>query len=140
MSETKKDTDRVSINFSNKQMFNRREITKDGEKIGLVSVSLPSTSQFSGYYIDVTEKFVHKSSFNDKMSFTSYKKGSTVPIYKYDKETGEKERVEISVDALKDEFNSWKNRENRDKNNKENETDYEASNDENDNMDDIDVG
>ena len=138
MSETKKNANRVSINFSDKQMFNRREITKDGEKIGLVSVSLPSTAEHSGYYFDTQEKFVHKSGYSDKMSFTSFKKGATVPIYKYDKETGEKEKVEISAEALRDEFNSWKQREEADKHVVNSNDDVEMLNDEED-LDDIGV-
>ena len=40
-----KQQDRVSIEFSNKQIFNRRTITnKDGNQVDLVSISLPSSS------------------------------------------------------------------------------------------------
>lgn len=114
---------RVIIQFANKQLFNRRKIVSNGKQICLISISLPNTAEHKGFYIDVNEQYVYKSNYSSKMSFTSFKKDSIIPIYKYYKESGKKEKIELPIDTIKAEFDSWKD------NNRK------ASNDDLDNID-----
>ena len=56
--------DRVSIEFSNKQLFNRREVTKqDGTKVNLVSIALPTTSQYRGFSYTANADYVYPVSY-----------------------------------------------------------------------------
>lgn len=103
-----KQQDRVSIEFSNKQIFNRRTITnKDGNQVDLVSISLPSASQYKGYSITANANYVYQSKFNPNMSYMYLLAGKDITIKKYDKETGVSEEKKLSVDELRKEFRSW---------------------------------
>ena len=103
-----KQQDRVSIEFSNKQIFNRRTITnKDGNQVDLVSISLPSASNYKGYSITANANYVYQSKFNPNMSYMYLLAGKDITIKKYDKETGASEEKKLSVDELRKEFRSW---------------------------------
>lgn len=105
---SEKQQDRVSIEFSNKQIFNRRTITnKDGNVVDLVSISLPSASQYKGYSITANANYVYQSKFNPNMSYMYLLAGKDMTIKKYDKETGVSEEKKLSVDELRKEFRSW---------------------------------
>lgn len=107
--ENKKKRDLTFIDFSNHQIFNERTIKdKEGNDVTLVSVSLPSSAEHKGYYIDVQKRFVYSSKYNNKMSCVSYVQGQDVPIKHYDKETNTQDKIVIKAEDLKKEFNSWK--------------------------------
>ena len=111
-----KQQDRVSIEFSNKQIFNRRTITnKDGNQVDLVSISLPSASNYKGYSITANANFVYQSKFNKNMSYMYLLAGKDITIKKYDKETGVSEEKKLSVDELRKEFRSWQKEKNKNK-------------------------
>ena len=100
--------DRVSIEFSNKQLFNRREVTKqDGTKVNLVSIALPTTSQYRGFSYTANADYVYQSKYNKNMSYTYLLANKDVTIRKYDKETETSEEKVLTVDELKKEFRSW---------------------------------
>ena len=101
--------DRVSIEFSNKQLFNRREVTKqDGTKVNLVSIALPTTSQYRGFSYTANADYVYQSKYNKNMSYTYLLANKDITIRKYDKETETSEEKVLTVDELKKEFRSWK--------------------------------
>lgn len=100
--------DRVSIEFSNKQLFNRREVTKqDGTKVNLVSIALPITSQYRGFSYTANADYVYQSKYNKNMSYTYLLANKDITIRKYDKETETSEEKVLTVDELKKEFRSW---------------------------------
>lgn len=100
--------DRVSIEFSNKQLFNRREVTKqDGTKVNLVSIALPTTSQYRGFSYTANADYVYQSKYNKNMSYTYLLANKDITIRKYDKETETSEEKVLTVDELKKEFRSW---------------------------------
>lgn len=100
--------DRVSIEFSNKQLFNRREVTKqDGTKVNLVSIALPTTSQYRGFSYTANADYVYQSKYNKNMSYTYLLANKEITIRKYDKETETSEEKVLTVDELKKEFRSW---------------------------------
>ena len=100
--------DRVSIEFSNKQLFNRREVTKqDGTKVNLVSIALPTTSQDRGFSYTANADYVYQSKYNKNMSYTYLLANKDITIRKYDKETETSEEKVLTVDELKKEFRSW---------------------------------
>lgn len=100
--------DRVSIDFSNKQLFNRREVTKqDGTKVNLVSIALPTTSQYRGFSYTANADYVYQSKYNKNMSYTYLLANKDITIRKYDKETETSEEKVLTVDELKKEFRSW---------------------------------
>ena len=100
--------DRVSIEFSNKQLFNRREVTKqDGNKVNLVSIALPTTSQYRGFSYTANADYVYQSKYNKNMSYTYLLANKDITIRKYDKETETSEEKVLTVDELKKEFRSW---------------------------------
>lgn len=100
--------DRVSIEFSNKQLFNRREVTKqDGTKVNLVSIALPTTSQYRGFSYTANADYVYQSKYNKNMSYTYLLANKDITIRKYDKETKTSEEKVLTVDELKKEFRSW---------------------------------
>lgn len=100
--------DRVSIEFSNKQLFNRREVTKqDGTKVNLVSIALPTTSQYRGFSYTANADYVYQSKYNKNMSYTYLLANKNITIRKYDKETETSEEKVLTVDELKKEFRSW---------------------------------
>ena len=100
--------DRVSIEFSNKQLFNRREVTKqDGTKVNLVSIALPTTSQYRGFSYTANADYVYQSKYNKNMSDTYLLANKDITIRKYDKETETSEEKVLTVDELKKEFRSW---------------------------------
>ena len=100
--------DRVSIEFSNKQLFNRREVTKqDGTKVNLVSIALPTTSQYRGFSYTANADYVYQSKYNKNMSYTYLLANKDITISKYDKETETSEEKVLTVDELKKEFRSW---------------------------------
>lgn len=99
---------RVSIEFSNKQLFNRREVTKqDGTKVNLVSIALPTTSQYRGFSYTANADYVYQSKYNKNMSYTYLLANKDITIRKYDKETETSEEKVLTVDELKKEFRSW---------------------------------
>lgn len=100
----------VFVDFSNQQIFNERTI-KDtkGNDVTLVSVSLPSSAEHKGYYIDVQKQYVYPSKYNNKMSCVSYVKGQDVPIKHYDKETKTQDKIVLKAEDVKKEFSSWRN-------------------------------
>ena len=103
--------DRVSIDFSNKQLFNRREVTKqDGTKVNLVSIALPTTSQYRGFLYTANADYVYQSKYNKNMSYTYLLANKDVTIRKYDKETETSEEKVLTVDELKKEFRSWQSK------------------------------
>lgn len=113
---TQEKKDKIYISFSNKQIFNRRTIESEGEKVNLVSVGLPSASKYKGYCIDVNADYVYPSKWNkNNMSCTSYLAGHNVTIRKYDKETDTNDKIKISAEELKEEFLSWQKKD-KDKN------------------------
>lgn len=100
----------VYIDFSNHQIFNERTITdKEGKDITLVSISLPSSAEHKGYYIDVQKQYVFPSSYNEKMSRVSFVKGQNISIRHYDKETDTQDRIVLKAEDVKKEFSSWRN-------------------------------
>lgn len=100
--------DRVSIEFSNKQLFNRREVTKqDGTKVNLVSIALPTTSQYRGFSYTANADYVYQSKYNKNISYTYLLANKDITIRKYDKETETSEEKVLTVDELKKEFRSW---------------------------------
>lgn len=100
--------DRVSIEFSNKQLFNRREVTKqDGTKVNLVSIELPTTSQYRGFSYTANADYVYQSKYNKNMSYTYLLANKDITIRKYDKETETSEEKVLTVNELKKEFRSW---------------------------------
>lgn len=100
--------DRVSIEFSNIQLFNRREVTKqDGTKVNLVSIALPTTSQYRGFSYTANADYVYQSKYNKNMSYTYLLANKDITIRKYDKETETSEEKVLTVDELKKEFRSW---------------------------------
>lgn len=103
--------DRVSIEFSNKQLFNRREVTKqDGTKVNLVSIALPTTSQYRGFSYTANADYVYQSKYNKNMSYTYLLANKDITIRKYDKETETSEEKVLTVDELKKEFRSWQSK------------------------------
>lgn len=103
--------DRVSIEFSNKQLFNRREVTKqDGTKVNLVSIALPTTSQYRGFSYTANADYVYHSKYNKNMSYTYLLANKNITIRKYDKETETSEEKVLTVDELKKEFRSWQSK------------------------------
>lgn len=103
--------DRVSIEFSNKQLFNIREVTKqDGTKVNLVSIALPTTSQYRGFSYTANADYVYQSKYNKNMSYTYLLANKDITIRKYDKETETSEEKVLTVDELKKEFRSWQTR------------------------------
>ena len=103
--------DRVSIEFSNKQLFNRREVTKqDGTKVNLVSIALPTTSQYRGFSYTANADYVYQSKYNKNMSYTYLLANKYITIRKYDKETETSEEKVLTVDELKKEFRSWQSK------------------------------
>lgn len=113
----------VFIDFSNQQIFNERTIKdKEGNDVTLVSVSLPSSAEHKGYYIDVQKQYVYPSRYNDKMSCVSFIKGQNVPIRHYDKETDTQEKIVLKAEDVKKEFSSWRNNK-KEKSNNENSQD-----------------
>lgn len=107
--ETKNKKELVFVDFSNQQIFNERTIKKDDKKVTLVSVSLPSSAEHNGYYIDVNKQFVYPSRYNNKMSCISYLKGQDVPIRHYDKKTDTQDKIVLKAEDVKKEFSSWRN-------------------------------
>ena len=103
--------DRVSIDFSNKQLFNRREVTKqDGTKVNLVSIALPTTSQYRGFSYTANADYVYQSKYNKNMSYTYLLANKDITIRKYDKETETSEEKVLTVNELKKEFRSWQSK------------------------------
>ena len=108
--ENKNKKELTFVDFSNQQMFNERTIKdKDGNDVTLVSVSLPSSAEHKGYYIDVQKQYVYPSRYNNKMSCVSYVKGQDVPIKHYDKETKTQDKIVLKAEDVKKEFSSWRN-------------------------------
>lgn len=108
--ENKNKKELTFIDFSNQQMFNERTIKdKDGNDVTLVSVSLPSSAEHKGYYIDVQKQYVYPSRYNKKMSCISFVKGQDVSIKHYDKETKEQDKIVLKAEDVKKEFSSWRN-------------------------------
>ena len=100
----------VFVDFSNQQIFNERTI-KDtkGNDVTLVSVSLPSSAEHKGYFIDVQKQYVYPLRYNNKMSCVSFIKGQNVPIRHYDKETDTQDKIVLKAEEVKKEFSSWRN-------------------------------
>ena len=118
--ETKNKKELVFVDFSNQQIFNERTIKdKEGNDVTLVSVSLPSSAEHKGYYIDVQKQYVYPSRYNDKMSCVSFIKGQNVPIKHYDKETETQDKIVLKAEDVKKEFSSWRNNK-KEKSNAEN--------------------
>lgn len=108
--ETQNKKELVFVDFSNQQIFNERTIKdKEGNDVTLVSVSLPSSAEHKGYYIDVQKQYVYPSRYNNKMSCVSFIKGQNVPIRHYDKETETQDKIVLKAEDVKKEFSSWKN-------------------------------
>ena len=124
-----KEKKNVAISFASVQMFNERpllnedgspRLDKNNKEIRLVSVSLPSSAEHKGFYIDLRKDFVHQSQKNEKMSYTYFRPDYEVTIHKYDKETKQREDIKISVSDLKKEMNSWRKEKNNDKTQEQN--------------------
>lgn len=111
MAKTHKNSNKVWLQFSKKQLFNKRTIAKKdskGKPITLISIGLPTTSKYAGYYISVNIDYVKDSPFNKIMASTSIYEDATITIFKYNRETGDVKKKKISATELRDEFNSWK--------------------------------
>lgn len=100
--------EKIFISFSKKQIFNRRNITKDGNQMTLVSIQFPKSSKFSGYYIDMNQSFVYQSHFSNNMACVTFFKEQKVTLRKYDKVKKEQEQKTLSAEQVQKEFNSWK--------------------------------
>lgn len=125
--ETQNKKELVFVDFSNQQIFNERTIKdKKGKDVTLVSVSLPSSAEHKGYYIDVQKQYVYPLRYNDKMSCVSFIKGQNVPIKHYDKETETQDKIILKAEDVKKEFSSWKTNK-KEKSNAENIQEQSAS-------------
>lgn len=103
-----KNQEKIFVSFSKKQIFNRRNIAKDGKQMTLVSIQFPKSSKFSGYYIDMNQSFVYQSHFSNNMSCITFFKEQKVTIRKYDKVKKEQEQITLSAEQVQKEFNSWR--------------------------------
>lgn len=129
-----KNNNKIYLQFSKKQIYNRRTIPKldkNGKPYTLVNVGLPVTSQYFGCYITVNVNKIKESPLNSKMASTDLFEDAVLSIYYYIKETeGEKRKnllekykqdgfeehktlqnvliKQISTLELKKEFDSWR--------------------------------
>lgn len=129
-----KNNNKIYLQFSKKQIYNRRTIPKldkNGKPYTLVNVGLPITSKYFGCYITVNINKIKESPLNNKMASTDLFEDAVLSIYYYIKETeGEKRKTllekykkdgfeehktlknvlikQISTSELKEEFDSWR--------------------------------
>lgn len=134
MPNNTKNNNKVYLQFSKKQIYNRRTIPKldrNGKPYTLVNIGLPITSKYFGCYITVNVNKIKDSPLSSKMASTDLFENAMLSIYYYVKETdGEKRKVilekyknegfeehknlrnvlikQISTLELKKEFDSWK--------------------------------
>lgn len=95
----------VSITFSNKQRGKTFEITRaDGTTVERCRISLPSSSQFKGYHILHNPNFIYPS--GDKTSYIYL--NPDYPVTIADKNNDNE--ITLSVEDLKAEFNSYRNK------------------------------
>lgn len=118
--------ERISIDFSNKQIFNRRTIEKNGKNVTLVNIALPTSSQYKGYSITANADYIYPSKFNSNMSFTYLLADKEITIKKFDKETKQSDEKKISVEELRNEFKSWQKQ--KQSNQKENQSEEQIDN------------
>lgn len=121
----------VYVNFSNKQIYNKREITNPETKqvTELASVNFPSSAEHSGYHFDVATKHIFAANtFNkethevsgksDKMSTVRFVKGQQITISKGHKDDNgkwvEDDKTKMSAEDVRKEFNSWRNKDKAD--------------------------
>ena len=123
--QTKKDY--VYVNFSNKQTYNKREITnpETNQVTELASVSFPSSAEHTGYHFDVATKHIFATNTFDKethevngksekMSTVRFVKGQQITISKGHKDENgkwvEDDKIKMSAEDVRKEFNSWRNK------------------------------
>lgn len=102
--------EKIFVSFSKKQIFNRRNITKDGKQMTLLSIQFPKSSKFSDYYIDMNQSFVYPSHFSNNMACITFFKEQKITIRRYDKVKKEQEQETLSAEQVQKEFNSWKSK------------------------------
>lgn len=117
----------VYVNFSNKQIYNKREVTnpETQKPVELASVSFPSSAEHKGYHFDVATKHIFPSNKfdkethevigkSDKQSTVRFVKGQEITISKGHKgDNGkwvEDDKIKMSAEDLRNEFNSWHNK------------------------------
>lgn len=139
----------VYVNFSNKQIYNKREITnpETQEVTELASVNFPSSAEHSGYHFDVATKHIfaantfdretHEvSGKSDKMSTVRFVKEQQITISKGHKDENgkwvEDDKTKMSAEDVRKEFNSWRNKDKADSKDMVNQSapDYEEIRDE----------
>ena len=120
MTESNKRKD-ISINFSKRQMDKPFDYTNDkGNTSTLCRVYFPNSSQYKGFHIMCNTAYIHEAS--EKSCYTYLNPDYPVTV----SDSKNENRFTLTAEQVKEEFNSYKNKEKETVNDKDNvENDFE---------------